>query len=193
MDWTDLPLEPHHVGEPSSASKTIFEPMVCLAQTVHLSYTDTNTVSKWIDARFHMTHVTYKLHRVCLKWFPSLMVHSTQTVHLSCVKISTISKRTETSFHLSLVTYAYHQVHPKQFLMLWYVWCKPCTYIISRLALSPNGPKWASIWASSPSTNGCVQNDFWANGIFGANCAPYTDTNTISERTDARFHMTHVT
>jgi hypothetical protein len=25
---------------------------------VHLSYTDTNTISKQIDARFHMTHVT---------------------------------------------------------------------------------------------------------------------------------------
>jgi hypothetical protein len=93
------------------------------------------------------------------------MVHSTQTVHLSCVKISTISKRTETSFHLSLVTFEYHQVHPKQFLTLWYVWCKPCTYLISRLALSPNGPKWASIWATSPSTIGCLQNDFWANGM----------------------------
>jgi hypothetical protein len=60
MHRTDLPLEPHHVGEPLSASKTIFEPMVCLAQTKHLSYTDTNTISKQTDARFHMTHVTYE-------------------------------------------------------------------------------------------------------------------------------------
>jgi hypothetical protein len=29
-----------------------------LAQTVHLSCTDTNTVSKWTKMRFHMTHVT---------------------------------------------------------------------------------------------------------------------------------------
>jgi hypothetical protein len=31
----------------------------------------------------------------------------------------------------------------------------------------------ASTWASSPwSTIGCVQNDFWANGMFSTNCAP---------------------
>jgi hypothetical protein len=29
-----------------------------LAQTMHLACTDTNTVSKWEEARFHMTHVT---------------------------------------------------------------------------------------------------------------------------------------
>jgi hypothetical protein len=28
---------------------------VCLAQTVHLSWTDTNTISKWTKTRFHMT------------------------------------------------------------------------------------------------------------------------------------------
>jgi hypothetical protein len=36
----------------------ISEPMVYLAQTVHLSCTDTNTVSKPIQMRFHMIHVT---------------------------------------------------------------------------------------------------------------------------------------
>jgi hypothetical protein len=36
-----------------------------------------------------------------------------------------------------------------------------CTYLVSRLALSQNGPKWASSWASSPrSTIGCVQKWF---------------------------------
>jgi hypothetical protein len=39
-------------------SKMIFEPMVCLAQTVHLSCTDTQTVSKEKEVRFHMTHIT---------------------------------------------------------------------------------------------------------------------------------------
>ena len=44
---------------------------------------------------------------------------------------------------------------------IWYVWRKPCTYLASRLALSPNGPKRASTWASSPGgTIGCVQNNF---------------------------------
>jgi hypothetical protein len=47
----------------------------------------------------------------------------------------------------------------------------PCTYLESRLALYPNRPKRASIWASSPrSTIQCVQNDFWGYGW----CKPCT-------------------
>jgi hypothetical protein len=37
MDRNELPLEPHHLGVSLGASKMISEPMVCLAQTVHLS------------------------------------------------------------------------------------------------------------------------------------------------------------
>jgi hypothetical protein len=105
----------------------ISELAVCLAQTMHLSCTDTNTVSKWTKTRFHMTHVTLELHRV----------------------------------------------HPKWFLRLWYVQHKLCSYLGSRLTLSPNGLNRASTWALSPtSTIMCVQNDFWACGRFGANHAP---------------------
>jgi hypothetical protein len=94
-DRTELPLEPGHLGVPSSVSKTISLPMVCLVQTMHLSCTDTNTVSKRTKTRFHTTHVTYEFHRVGPKLFMSLWFFSVQTVHLSCIKISTISKRTE--------------------------------------------------------------------------------------------------
>jgi hypothetical protein len=59
-----LPLEPRHIIVPSGASKTITEPMVRLAQTMHLSCTDTNTVSKRTEIRFDMTHATYGFHRV---------------------------------------------------------------------------------------------------------------------------------
>jgi hypothetical protein len=45
-------------------SKTISKSMIRLAQTVHLSYTDTNTVSKLADSRFHMSHITYEFHWV---------------------------------------------------------------------------------------------------------------------------------
>jgi hypothetical protein len=65
------------------------------------------------------------------------MVRSAQTMHLHCVKISTISKWTEMSIQLSHVTLEYHLVYPKWFLNLWYVRRKPCTYLASRLALSP--------------------------------------------------------
>jgi hypothetical protein len=130
---------------------------------------------------------------------------------------------------------------PKQFMRLWYIWRKPCTYLALKLTLSPNGPKRASIWASSPgSTIRCIQNNFWAYGTYSAKHAPImhrnqhylqkdrkeilhdphhlgvplgaskmisgamlclvqtvdlscTEANTISESTETRFYMTHVT
>jgi hypothetical protein len=57
-EWTELSLEPRHLGVPSGASKMISEPMVCLSKTVHLSCTDTDTVSKQKEVRFHMTNIT---------------------------------------------------------------------------------------------------------------------------------------
>jgi hypothetical protein len=64
MDRNELPLEHRHLGVPSSASKMISEPVVCLVQTVHLSCTDIDTVSKWTETRFQMTHVTQEFHQV---------------------------------------------------------------------------------------------------------------------------------
>jgi hypothetical protein len=121
------PPDPRLLGVPSGASKMIYEPMVHLTRTEHLSCIDANTVSKQIETRFHMTHVTSEFHRVPPILFPSLR----------------------------------------------YVRRKPCTNFASRVALSPNGPNGASTWASSPrSPIECVQNDFYANGMFGANRAP---------------------
>ena len=54
-DQNKMLVDPRHLGVPPGASKTISEPMVCLAQTMHLSCTNTNTVSKRIETRFHMT------------------------------------------------------------------------------------------------------------------------------------------
>jgi hypothetical protein len=58
------PLEPRHLGVPSGAFKMISVPTVCVAQTVHLSCTDTNTIFKCTKTRFHMTHMTLEFHRV---------------------------------------------------------------------------------------------------------------------------------
>jgi hypothetical protein len=70
---------------------------------------------------------------------------------------------------------------PKQFLRLWYIWRKPCTCLALKLTLSPNRPKRAPIWASSPrSTIRCIQNNFWAYGIYGANHAPIMHRNQHS-------------
>jgi hypothetical protein len=140
---------------------------------LHLSCTDTNTISKCTKTRFHMTHITLEFHWVRPKWFSEAMVHSEQTVHLSCIKISTIFERSGSSFHLSLVTLEYYRVRPKRFLILWYVWHKPCTYLTSRLAISLNSLDRASTWASSPrSTIGSVQIDLSACGTFSTNRAP---------------------
>jgi hypothetical protein len=72
MNWVKHPLDLRHLGVLSSASRMIFEPMVCLAQTMHLSCTDTNNNSKWTKTRFHMTHITLEFHRVCPKRFMRL-------------------------------------------------------------------------------------------------------------------------
>jgi hypothetical protein len=64
MDQNELPFEPRHLGVPSGASKMIYESVVRLAKTVHLSCTETNTVSKQTEMRFYMTHVTMEFCRV---------------------------------------------------------------------------------------------------------------------------------
>jgi hypothetical protein len=109
------------------------------------------------------------------------MVHLVQSVHLSCIqndfranciKISIISNRTETIFHLS----PSHLGVPSSA-------CKTISEAMVRLAQAmdlsctdtntiSNRQKWDSTWLTSPSSSmRCTQNDFWANGTFGANRA----------------------
>jgi hypothetical protein len=58
IDRNELPFEPHHLGVTSGASKTISQSMVRMAQTMHLSCTETNSISKRTERTFYMTHVT---------------------------------------------------------------------------------------------------------------------------------------
>ena len=58
MGQNELPLEPRLRVVPSGVSKMISEPTVRLAQTMHLYRTDTSTVSKWTEMRFHKIDVT---------------------------------------------------------------------------------------------------------------------------------------
>jgi hypothetical protein len=97
-------------------------------------------------------------------------------------------------FNMAHVTKEFHRVHPKWFLSIWYVWHKPCNYLASRLAPSPNGLNQASTWASSPrSTIMGVQNDSGPivrlAQTMQLSC---TDTNTISKRTELSFHLSLV-
>jgi hypothetical protein len=64
MEWNELPLEPRNMGVPSGAFKIIFEPMIRLAQTVHLSWVNMSTISKWIKLSFHLSLITQEYHRV---------------------------------------------------------------------------------------------------------------------------------
>jgi hypothetical protein len=91
------------------------------------------------------------------KMISEVVVRSSQTVHLSCIKISTIFEWSQLSFRFSLVNKEYHRMRPKWLLSLWYILRKPCTYLVSRLALSPNELNQASTSASSPrSTIRCI-------------------------------------
>jgi hypothetical protein len=127
----------------------IFEPLICLVQTVHLSCNDTNTVFKWTKTRFHMTNVTLEFHRV----------------------------------------------HPQRFLSLWYVWHKPCTYLMLRSALSPNVSKEVPLEPCHLAVPFGASKTIPEPIICSAQIVllSCTDTNTISEQTKTRFHMTHVT
>ena len=145
----------------------ISELMVRLAQTVHLSCTNTNTIqTDGNEIPLEPRHLGVLSGAVKMISKPCLE----QTMHLSCTNTNTISKRTENGFHLSLITEEFYRVRSKWFPSL--VWNKPCTYLALILTLSPNGPKQDYTWASSPrSSIGCVQNDFRDQGTFHAKLA----------------------
>jgi hypothetical protein len=58
MDRNELSYDPRHLEVPSGASKIISKPMVPLVQTVHLSYAETNTISKQTETSFHLAYIT---------------------------------------------------------------------------------------------------------------------------------------
>jgi hypothetical protein len=105
-------------------------------------------------------------------------------------EINTFSKQTEVSFHLTYITLEFHRVCPKRFLSQLHRQCKPCTYLVSRLALSPKRPKRASIWPTlSWSSIGCTENDskfmVRPSERMHLHCA---EINTISKWTKRSFH-----
>jgi hypothetical protein len=69
------------------------------------------------------------------------VLRSAQTVHLCCTDTNTISKRTEMRLHMTHIISEFYRVRVKWFLSLWYVRRNPCTYLASRLSLSPIGMK----------------------------------------------------
>jgi hypothetical protein len=77
--------------------------MVRLAQTVHLSCTDANTIAKRIEMRLHMTHVT-KVFFGCVqndfRAHGTFGANSAPILHI----YYTISKWTEMRFHMTHIT-----------------------------------------------------------------------------------------
>jgi hypothetical protein len=57
-DQNEIPDDQHHLGVPSSVSKMISDPMVRLAQTMHLSCIKISTMSKRTETSFHLSLVT---------------------------------------------------------------------------------------------------------------------------------------
>jgi hypothetical protein len=57
-DRKEILHDPRHLGVPSGASKMIYMAMVRLVQTVDLSCTETNTISKQTETSFHLILVT---------------------------------------------------------------------------------------------------------------------------------------
>jgi hypothetical protein len=57
-DRKEILHDRRHLGVPLGASKMTYGAMVHLVQTVDLSCTEADTISKWTEMRFYMTHVT---------------------------------------------------------------------------------------------------------------------------------------
>jgi hypothetical protein len=148
--------------------------MVRMVQTMHLSCTESSSISKRTERRFYMTHDTYEFHRVRPKWFPSLR-------YVRCKPCTYLESRLalypnwqhlqndwneilHDSRHLGVPSGASKMIFEPVIRLVQ-------TYLALRLTLSINGPKQDSTWPTSPrSSIGSVQNDFWAYGTFGANC-----------------------
>ena len=136
-DQNKTPHDPRHLGVPSSVSKTISEPMVSSAPTVHLSCTDTG--SQQTETRIPLDPRHLGVPSGMSKMIYEPMVCSAPIVHLSYT--DTGSQQTETRFHLTHITKEYHWVRPKRFPSLWYVWYQPCTYLASTSSIS----KWTEL------------------------------------------------
>jgi hypothetical protein len=61
-DQNKIPLDPCHIGVPSVASKWFMSQWTFSTNRAH--------ISKWTETSFHLTNVTKKYHRVCLRRFP---------------------------------------------------------------------------------------------------------------------------
>jgi hypothetical protein len=97
---------------------------------------------------------------------------SNQTMHKWYEWCSCLWNATTNVEAKHLGCYKYHRLHQNDFMNLWYIRHKPCTYLVPRLTLSLNRLKRSSTWSMPPrSTIWCAQSYFRAYGTFGINRA----------------------
>ena len=144
--------------------------MVHWAQTVYLSCTETNTISKDTEILYDTRHLAVLLG--ASKYISKHMVRSMQFVHLSCIKISTTPNKA-TELPLERLFPGVSSGASKMVSSLWCIRRKLCTYFAPKLTLSPNRPKRDSIWhMSSRSSIGVRPNGFLS--IWYVLYKPYT-------------------
>jgi hypothetical protein len=164
------------------------KPCTNLASRVALSPERSNRASTWATSPRSPTWATSKP-------ISMPMVCSWQTMHLSCADTNTISKRTKMRFHTTHVTYEFHRVLPNLFMSQWYVQCKPCTYLASRLALSPNRPNKAPLDPRHLGVPRVHLKQFMSLWYIWRKLSIYlAPTLTLSQKhIEMKFHMTLVT
>jgi hypothetical protein len=102
MQRREIPHDPRHLGVHSGAPRMIYEPMVRLTQTVHLSWAKISAISKW--AEFSLESRKLVVSSGASKMTSKPMVRLAQTMHLSSTDTNTVSKWKEERFHMIHVT-----------------------------------------------------------------------------------------
>jgi hypothetical protein len=116
-------------------------------------------------------------------------------MHVSCTDTNIVSKRTKTKPHMTHITYEFYRVRPKLFMSLWFIQCKPCTYLTLRLAQSSNRPNRAPpgghlLGVPMGASKTIYEPIIRLTQTEHLSC---TNDNTVSKQIEMRFHMTHVT
>jgi hypothetical protein len=139
----------------------ISEPMVRLAQTVHLSWIQTD----WNELPLDPRHIGVP--SGASKMISKPMVHLAQTVHLSQIQTDRNELPLEPR-HLGVPSGASRTIS------------KPMVHLVQTVNLSCTYTNTVSKWTETSfhrthitrSSTRCLQNDFWAYDTFAANRAP---------------------
>jgi hypothetical protein len=172
-------------------------PILFLSLRYNRRKLSTNLASRVAHSRFELTLERRQLGvpSSASKMISMPMLYLVQTVHLSCTNTKTVYTRTTMRFHMTHVSYEFHWVHPKLFMSLWYVQCKLCTFLASRLALSTNGPNRAPPDPRHLGVPSGASKTIYEPMVrlMQTEHLSSTDANTVSKQIKMSFHMTHVT